>query len=490
MSIVNVDQYSNPFMIRGAGYKVNKPGLDFIFKRTQLPWTGKFDSEPYVTDHDMIKLEDAMIKDTRAHRHRSFWKDYTSQSLGYLTSAVIFGEGIKVGIDGKIEASQVIEDWNDEINVKHQSIEEFMADVWLDNLIDAQSLWRVYIDKQKRDPEHLVDLQRVPMSSITIQEHPTRGWRRFIQRANVPRKLQTKSAYYRSNSNVFVDKEYAETIIPDEPNCCLFFNFFKTPPVSSILHLLVYKRWITWFMRKFAEKYWAPFILGYVGDPKTGYMPPNKKDQEEAISDTLTALKKIRDFGVGAFLGTTKVETLDTKTQKNANIYVDYLEYLDKAIMIGLHGSIALMEGERQRAENADIVQQGYLRFIRGIRNMFSIKLRKFYARVLLPEYGYNNIKPTDIKINWPPLTLEKIKDMLQAVEIAAKIGVFKDSKEIRKILTPIWPHIDEKISDKEAKEMKNLFLELNSPSRAMGDNPQQRSSGSAPSKGATTNKK
>lgn len=481
MSLINdfQDQYQTPFILSKAGYKVNRPGIDYLFKKTQLPWVGEIDVTPYVTDADMRKLESAMIKDTYAHRHRSFSLDNAAQSFKELTVAVMVGEGINCSVDDDEEAGNIINDWNDEINVKHQTIEDLINDSWADNLINAKSLWRVYVDQLDEDPDHLVDLQRVSMGNIIIDSHPTRGWTRFIQRANIPRRHMTKSVYYRADPLILRDKEYVETIIPNEPQCCIYVNFFDTPPVSTVLHLLVYKRWITWFMRKFAEKYWAPFIIGYVGDPKNGYMPTNKKDKDEALAYTLQSLKKIRDFGVGAFLATNEVKTLDTQTAKNSNIYTEYLEYINKEIVLGLHGSMALRQDATSGKATTDVVQQGYLRFIRGIRHKYTILFRKFYALVLLPAYGKEGKKPTDIKITWPPMRMENIRDTLQAVDIAAKMGAFKDAKEIRRILTPIWPHITDKISDKEASEMKKLFLELNSPSRAEGDAPQQRAGAS-----------
>jgi len=481
MSLINTNQfhYQTPFQMSKAGYTINKPGLDFFFKKTQLPWVGEFDTSPYITDDDMRKLENAMVADTFAHRHRGFWLDNSAQSFGYLTVSVLLGEGISCSIEGKDKARDIIEEWNDEINVKHQSIEDLVTDAWLDNLIDGKSLWRVFVDTLEEDSEHLVDLQRVSMANVTEDIHQTRGWRRFIQRANIPIRRMTKSVYYRHDPSYIEQVEYVQTIIPDEPQCCMYISFFNVPPVSSILHLLVYKRWITWFMRKFAEKYWAPFIVGYVGDPKNGYMPIDKKDQDEAITYTLQALKKIRDFGVGSFLATTKIETLDTNTAKNSDIYTNYLDYLNKEIVLGLHGSMALREGSGRELSTSDIVQQGYIRFIRGIRNKFTIIFRKFYALVLLPAHGINDVKPIDIKIEWPPIRLENVKETLQAVEIAAKIGAFRDAKEIRKILKPIWAHIDDKITDEESKKMGNVFMELNSPSRAEGDAPQQRAGGS-----------
>lgn len=476
MSLITTDQFQIPFMVTKAGYKVNKPNMEGFFKKTQLPWIGELNADYQVSDADLTKLEDAMIKDTWAHRHTSFWKDNSAQSFGYLTVAVMLGEGINVKVEGNDDASRVIMEWNDEINVRHDTIDDYISTCWLDNLIDGKSLWRVFLDET--DERHRIDIQRVSMETVNVQVHPTRGWRRFIQRAHVPMKHMTRNEFYRHSIPFSTNQmEYVYTIIPDELNCCIFQSFFKNPPVSSVLHLMVYKRWITWFMRKFAEKYWAPFIIGYVGDPKSGMMPASDQEQTDSMRQTLAALKRIRDFGVGAFLGHTRIETLDTKTAKSANVYVDYLEYLNKEIVMGLLGSMSLRESSGREKATSDIVQQGYLRFIRGKRKEIGTSLRKFYALVVLPAHGIEGINPRDIKITWPPLRLESVKDILQAVEIAAKIGAFTDIKEMRTTLTPIWGHIDEDITDEQEKKMKDLFLEINSPSRAEGDAPQARAS-------------
>lgn len=489
MSYLNTDEFTTPFLSIKSGVTVNKPGLDFFFKRTQLPFIGRTDLTNYITDPDLKRLEDAMIKDTLPHRQKSFHRDNIAQSFAHMTIAVLVGEGINATVQKenkpRTDASKIIASWNDNVNVRHESIEDYIKSVWIDNLIDHQSLWRVFIDKEA---DQLVDLQRVSMSTIRTQTHPTRGWRRFIQRHNVPKHQMSKSVWYRTDPMALKDLIWTETIIPDEPQCCLYISFFDKPPVSSVLHLMVYKRWITWFMRKFAEKFWAPFLIGYIGDPANGYMPQTKEDQDDAVMYMGSALRKVRDFGAMSTLATNRVEVLDTKTAKNAEIYVSYLEYLNKEIILGLLGSMALREGRGREGVSSDIVQQGFLRFIRGKRESIGIKLRKFYSEVLLPAYGIEDLTPIDIKIDWPPIRLESIKDILESVEIAAKIGALRDAKEIRKILTPIWRHIDDNISDEEVKKAKELFLEINSPSRAEGDSPQQR--GGASAKGSTTTKK
>lgn len=473
---MNIEGYTAPYLQAfNLGTVTKQPGRDGFFKKTQLPSLLEYNLSNYVTDPDLKKLEDAMIKDNYVHRHQCFWKDNTAQSFAYLTISVIKGEGLSAHIEGNDKANKIIDSWNEEINVKHEHIGDLVSVAWLDNLMNAGSLFRIYIDKNEE--KNKVDVQRVSLKDVFIQEHPTRGWRRFIQKVNVPSQVMAKTVFYRSDPLLSIKSEMAHVIIPDEPETCMYFKFFESPPVSSVMHLMVYKRWITWFMRKFAEKYWAPFIIGYVGDPANGYMPTNKKDMDDSLSFVANALRKIRDFGVGAFPATMKIETLDTKTAKNAEVYTNYLEYLNKEIAFGILSSMALREASGREAATSDIVQQGYLRFIRGIREEIAGVLKKFYSRVLLPAYGINNVEAIDIKITWPPLRLDKIKETLEAVEIAVRIGALRDAREIRKILNPIWRHVDDNISDKEVKELLNRFIEMNAPSRAEGDSPQARSS-------------
>lgn len=475
MSISDYNTWT-PYLKESYAYKINRPGSDYMFKPANLPFIGQSDLQRWVTDADMKKLEKAMVEDTYVHRHQSFWRENVAVSSVYMVVSIIKGEGLSISVDTNEEAKKIIEDWNDEINVKHQSIEDLIADAYIDNIINAESLWRIYVDINSNQK---VDLQRVPMKNVKKYEHETRGWECFVQTATIPKRSRSEKVFYRHPIPGIRETETIQTLIPHRPNCCLYFNFFQKPPVSTVLHILVYKKWITWFMRKYAEKFWAPFLIGYVGDPKNGYMPPNKKDRDDSLRFMARSLKKVRDFGVGAFMATTSIDVLDTKSSKNSDVYVNYLEYLNKEIGLGLFSSMSLREGSGREKATSDIVQQGQLRYIRGIRESFSVKLRKFYAQVLLPAYGINDVKPTDIKVDWPPIKLENVKDILQAVEIGAKIGAFRDAKEIRKILTPIWRHIDENISEAEVKELKQTFLEMNSPSRAEGDSPQSRAGNS-----------
>ncbi|RLI45101.1 hypothetical protein DRO61_11240, partial [Candidatus Bathyarchaeota archaeon] len=129
MAVVNIDQFQKPFIISGGQQTIYKPGLDNLFKKTQLPYIGEANISRWVTDADLRKLEQSIIKDTYAHRWMSFWKDNTAQSFAYQTIAVLVGEGIQVTINDKEEAQKIIASWNDEINVKHESIEDYISAV-------------------------------------------------------------------------------------------------------------------------------------------------------------------------------------------------------------------------------------------------------------------------------------------------------------------------------------------------------------------------
>jgi len=453
---------------------IKKPGTDFIFKRSSLPSVHDPNLSRMVTDPDILKMDRSLIQDILPHRHKLFWGDNTATTFAKMTTAIIVGENIIITCDD-LKAKDIIDSWNDDINASHQTIENFMTDAFFDNLIDAQSLWRVYQDNTQDEP--IVDLARVSMAHIQKEKHPTLGYMRFIQRTAIPIYTNSKQEFYRRDPHEHLLAQYRTVIIPNELNCCVYVKLFKKPPVSPILPLLNMKRWAYWFLRKFMEKHWAPFILAYVGDPANGYMPNDPQELKESLQWAAQQIRQIRDFSGAAFPATMKIEAMDVKTKKGADVFLDTLQHLSKEIAIGMYSTITLVEDSGKA--KPEVAQEGYLRTIRSFREIYSILLRKFYATVLLPAHNINAVKPRDIKISFPPLKTDKIKDIVESVEIAARIGAFKDWVEIRKILNPIWKHIDENITDAEGKAMKDLFIELNAPSRGEGDAPQQRASGS-----------
>lgn len=454
------------------GGEVQKPDSQYFFSRKSLPNLDKINVNHYVTDPDIIKLWEAMIRDTPAHRMKLFLADNTATSYSNMSSSVMVGENIIVTVEKNPEAEEIIETWNDNINAKHQTIETLLKTSFTDNLMNADSIWRVYVDPEE---EPKVDVQRISFLGLQKETHPTRGVVRWVQKAQIPKYPLNKAAFYSRDPTKNIEYKQVVTTIPNEPNCVLRIKLFDTPPTSTILKELLIKRWCYWFLRKYIEKYWAPFIIASVGDPKNGYMPKNPQEMNDSLQWAAKQIRMVRDFGGAAFPATTQLNVLDTKSKRDSNIYLETIDHLSKEIAIGLHASIATRDPKGKSKAGQDIAQASYLRTMRGFREVYNIILRRFYAQVLLPAYGIKDVKPRDIKVSFPELQLDDTKKILEAVQIAAKIGAFKDWKEIRKILNPLWKHIDDKISDKEMKEMKNLFMEINSPSRAEGDVPQAR---------------
>lgn len=457
------------------GGEVQRPSKNNFFKKSALPNIKKTYVDYLVQDADIKKFQQALIKDTPAHRAKLFLTDNTATSYASMSSSIMVGEGIIVSVEGNEDAENIINTWNDKINVKGQTIESMLKTNYTDNLIHGESLWRVYKNPNATNGDPLIDVQRVSTMTLKKEVHPTLGCIRWLQRTQVPEHLDSKTAFYRRDPTKIVEYKEAITIIPNEYNCCLHMSLFSTPPTSTILNELLIKRWSYWFLRKYIEKYWAPFIIAYIGDPKNGYMPSNPQEMKDNLKWAATQIRRIRDFGGASFPATTHLEVLDTKSQKQANIYLDTIDHLSKEIAIGLHASIAMRDPEKKSKAGQDIALQGFLRTMRGFREEYIIMLRRFYAEVLLPAYGINGITARDIKITFPEIKTDNIKDVAEAVEKAAQAGSFKDWTEIRKIFHPFWKHLNYDISKEDAENMKKLFLELNSPSRAEGDVPQQR---------------
>jgi len=319
--------------------EIKKPGVDFIFKRTSLPSVHQPNLERMVTDPDILKMDRSVITDILPHRHKLFWGDNTATTFAKMTTSIIVGENIIITCEN-LKAKDVIDEWNDNINAEHQSIENFMTDVFIDNLIDAQSLWRVYQDDTGEKP--IVDLARVSMAHVQTEKHPTLGYKRFIQRITMPIYTNSKQEFYRRNPHETLLTKYRTILIPNELNCCVYVKLFKKPPVSPILPLLNMKRWAYWFLRKFMEKHWAPFIIAYVGDPQNGYMPNDPQELKESLRWAAQQIRQIRDFSGAAFPATMKVEPMDVKVNKGADVFLDTLDHLSREVAIGMFSTLAI----------------------------------------------------------------------------------------------------------------------------------------------------
>ena len=458
------------------GGRRKRTNSDYMFDKNSLPSIKKVNFNNLVTDPDIKKVQKASVVNNVINRTILFTEDNVASSTCDMMGGLVIGDQIGITVDKSDEAIKVIETWNDNINVKHQTVENYLQDSFRDSMINSDALWRIY---QNPDLEPKVDLARVSTATLKMDERETLGAIRWIQWAQIPRQQNTVKKFYKSDPIALRQYENVVITIPNETNAVIYTKLFNTAPVSTVLQQLNQKKWAYWFLRKFMEKHWAPFIIATVGDLKNGYMPPNQEAMKNDLTWAAQQIQQIRDFGGAAFPDWVKLTVLDAEVKK-ANIYLDTIDHYSKEIAIGLHSSITSRDSAGRPAAQQNLATEGWLRNIRTYREIYNIKLRNFYAKVLLPAYDINNIEPGDIKLTFPDIKVDATKDILQSVEIAAKIGAFKDWREMRKILNPVWKHIDAKVTDKEQSDMKDTFLELNAPSRGEGDSPQGRSAGGA----------
>lgn len=441
-----------------------------------LPILWQKDSTLFITDPILRRLEKTMMKDTKYNREYSFWKSSIAVSFTEMTGSSIIGDGLKIRA-GRQKIRKIIESFNRKINVLGDTIEDYISEIWYDSVIHGFALWRIHVSNEY---ENKVDIQRLDTKQITTYTHPTRGWTKFIQKTTVPTHPRKKNTWYRLSSwdTQSISRLYdysIELIIPNEPEVVLYTRMFKSPPISTVLHWLVYKRWIAWFMRKFAEKYWAPPLIAYVGDAKN-YLPTKPHLIREALDETGKALQNLRNFGATAVLGHTRIEQLKLDIGKSGGLYVDYIDLINKEVMFALFGSMGL-RSPTGRETSPKALSLEFLRFVREKRRKIEVQLLNFYEKVLLPAHG-ETAKPGEIEVVYSPLRITEVLDHMRAVEIGSKMGIFMDAKERRKAAEIVFSFLHEQITPAQVKELDKKFMDLNAPSRTPGDSPGRPSKG------------
>jgi hypothetical protein len=456
-------------------------------RATREPIILKMDENMYDLDAVLKQMKYSMIKNTAPNREFAFYNDSISQTMTEITSAVMVGNGPHISIDHKLhgkEALEIIEDWNMEINVNGRTVEDYMRSVWFDEIVHADSFWRVAIDRKLY--ENRVDIQRIDPKTITKVKDPKKGWRALIQTVPNYKSYRTEAQFYK---NVVKDRIYLlpldivgnkgsryklDIMIPDKPNVVLRTSYFIKPPVGSILHFITGKRWTFYFMRKFAQKHWAPFLVALIGDPNSNFYPDEPEAMNEAIEYVQKILPKISNWGGVALPGIINLKTLDTQSAKSAQIYRDAIELYNKEIMWGLYASMA----QRDASGNEQSTQRGILdafyTFLETMRRKYSNTLTRFYSKCLLPAWGIRDIKQKDIKTEYDPLKKTGYLEIAQAIERLNTIGLFKDDIEARKAGSIVFAHLTALTEGENKPRGQELMKKMNESSSPFGGNSQR----------------
>lgn len=432
------------------------------FLPSRKPILVEYEIDPSSLDPDLKKLRHVMVRSDNDTREYCFWSDSISQSFAYITAATIVGSGLRINCKNK-KALKIINGWNREINVNRKTIEDYITSTWIDEIVHAGSFWRVdYPDEHPFG----VDIQRLDPKTIVEKKDPKYGWVKFVQQVPDYKSYRSKKAFY-ANASLLDNLKTAswrrrEIHIPDEPGSLLRTSFFIQPPISSALHFIMYKRYILYFMRKFSQKYWTPFVLFLVGDPRTNYYPENPEQMQEQIDDISEVIPKIVNFGGLALPGNVRVEELGKNTGRAAEFYVRVIQELDRQIMYAMYGSMGLREAVGRQLSTQRGVMEGWYQFIQGIRRRYKVILENFYVKTLLPENGIN-IDISEIDVSFPPLKIEASEEYMRAVQLGRATGMFKDRNELRRAGQVVWNWLE------ELKENPEIDFEMPTPPSSSG---------------------
>jgi len=421
-------------------------GRKRTFEPSRKPIIVSWDEDPSSLDPELKKLRHTMVRDTPDNREYCFWSDSISQSFSYITAATIIGSGLRIRCNNK-KALKIIEGWNREINVNRKSIEDYITYSWIDEIVHGNSFWRIEFNQET---PYGIDIQRLDPKTIIVKKDPKYGWTKLIQRVPNYKSYRSKSAFYKKMdfyNNLSDIPSYGYTVreihIPDEPDVILRTSFFIRPPISSALHYISYKRYIMYFMRKFSQKFWTPFMLFLVGDPKTNYYPEQPEEMQEQIDNVAEVIPKIVNFGGLVLPGNIRAEEIGKMSARSSDFYVRVIDALDKQIMLAIFGSMGLRDSRGTELSTQRGIREGWYQFIQGIRRKYKVILENFYARCLLPANGIN-IKVDDIDIEFPPLKVEASEEYMRAVQLGRATGMFKDRNELRKAGQVIWNWLEE----------------------------------------------
>lgn len=434
------------------------------FEPTRKPIIFKWEEDPASLDPELKKLKHVMIKDTPDNREYCFWTDSISQSFTYITAATIIGDGLRIRSDNA-QAKRLIEDFNSEINVNRKSIEDYITSSWIDEVIHANSYWRVDLNK---DYTYGVDIQRLDPKTILKIRDPKYGWLKFQQQVGNYKAYRSKASFYRRANkfdNIVTRYPYKniEIDIPDEPDIVLRTSFFIKPPIGSALHWITYKRYIAYFMRKYSQKFWTPFVLFLVGDPMTNYYPDDDDVMQQQINDVAEVVPNITNYGGLVLPGNVRAVELGKSSAKSSEIYVTYLEAMDKQIMYSIFASMGMRDASGNEVSTQRGLRELYYQFLQGMRRKYKINMENFYARCLCKQNGIN-ITSRDIDIEFSPLKFEASEEVMRSIDLGRKTGMFLDRNELRKAGQQVWTWL-EPVGDGDNKKIDFLLpLQTSSP--------------------------
>jgi len=437
----------------GKVYKGKKTDMPSVYNSTKPENSSDLDP-------DLQMVIDKSITPTDANCEVSFWADSLVQSTSIMTVYNIMGK--EVHIEGKTpQITEKIKKFNSSINNMNETVEDYIRQVWQDNLTSSKSLWRVgpRFAKGRNKPDTNIEILRIPPGTINIGRDSMKGWRKFQQNISSYTTFRDYSSFLKSTSNT-----YTGTInmtgpinIADEPQYSLYVSLFDRAPMAALNHLVVMKRWIYWFIRKFAEKTWSRIFLAKIGDPKTNYYP-EEEEMEAAQKAVTKTLLRLKNHGAASVPGNVEVKTFEPNS--SGEIFLKYIDHIDSKIMLGLYASMSLREAVGVYKAGEDGVND-HVRFMEGVRKQIERSYNLMLVSNVVPEAEVN-----EIKWHWPELRTVEYENIAKAYDICCNNATFIDLDERRKAATKLFPFLLDRIpTEKEITEKDTFFELMKSPS-------------------------
>ncbi len=358
-----------------------------------------------------------------------YWRDNTSQALCTTITSAIYGGGLKIISDNE-EVVKVINEFNEQINDEQFSIADLIHLSVEDNIMHGLSVWFKKLNDNDDGTKQLVIIKTDP-KEIQKVRHPKNGWVKFIQKSYVDSDLPT-------NINTFNSDKYDPThkyttslqdvhLSSDE---VVWFDFFRKPPIRSVIHLIVFKLQISTFMRTASKKYAGPVPIVKIGTEE--FYNTNIEQYQAEIDAAAKTIAKWKNFDGLATPWYWSVDVLETASK--VMDFTTKLEWVDKQIARALFGSIALFEASGSELATSKTIERVMLRRIDYFRNKFELSLKPLYDEVLL----LNDLEGNEFTIEWTPLTEEDKTDLINAIINLYNAGILLDRNEARKQLTPV----------------------------------------------------
>lgn len=422
------------------------------------------------------------VEDTKINREISFWSEPVVISFAYITAYTFMGD-MKITADSQ-RPKDIIQDWNDDINLSHQTIEDIGCDSYIDNIIHAQAWWR---NMDTSESPTLLDTSRLDPVTLVKKKDRVRGTEVLIQAAKKETEtFYTKEAYYRywkanaqsaANLMEVIDDDPWDNdentmiemvVVPNDLKYVMEFEYFRHPPISAILNHMVYKRWILWFMKQFAERQWSKTRIGYVGNPQF-YMPDSEEEFAKERDNLLQALMQLKNFGALATPGYNKVEELGGQSGRLGDIFVDSMNFINEEMMFAMMGSMGIRSARGSELATSRVLEQGFMRHCKGMQVRFDRNTKRQYVNRLLPANG-EKVTRNSIDIRHSPMMVEDISKTVKAVVDACNTLLFDDWNEPRQILQSVFGTVMDELPDTRAKELMKKFEEtLTSGNNAFG---------------------